>query len=80
MDKSQGERPLVEVQDYVVALAKAHTQTAALEHGYLESPKAKAIGRLINELGREVRPQAVPLVYAFGIPDPVQGARIAFPP
>jgi len=110
---------LVEVQDHVVALAKAHTERVVLEqfaagidgcedaslqamlgtlcdlyalhrieadrgwfleHGYLESAKAKAIGKLVNKLCLEVRPQAVPLVDSFGIPDPVLGAPIAFSP
>jgi acyl-CoA oxidase len=51
-----------------------------LEHGYLESAKAKAIGKLVNKLCLEVRQQAVPLVDAFGIPDPVLAAPIAFSP
>lgn len=107
---------LVEVQDHVVALAKAHTENVVLEqfaagidscedtslreilgtlcdlyalhrieadrgwfleHGYLESAKAKAIRKQVNRLCREVRQQAVPLVDAFGIPDPVLAAPIA---
>ena len=110
---------LVEVQDHVVALAKAHTERVVLdqfyagidgceevslkamlgtlcdlyalhrieadrgwflEHGYLESAKAKAIRKLVNKLCLEVRQQALPLVDAFGIPDPVLSAPIAFPP
>jgi len=51
-----------------------------LEHGYLESAKAKAIRKLVNKLCLEVRQQAVPLVDAFGIPDPVLAAPIAFLP
>ena len=49
-----------------------------LEHGYLESAKAKAIRKQVNKLCLKVRQQAVPLVDAFGIPDPVLGAPIAF--
>ena len=109
---------LIEVQDHVVALAKAHTERVVLEqfasgiagcedaslkavlstlcdlyalhrieadrgwileHGYLESAKAKAIRKQVNKLCLEVRQQAVPLVDAFGIPDPVLAAPIAFP-
>ncbi|MGB5341939.1 MAG: acyl-CoA dehydrogenase, partial [Thermoanaerobaculia bacterium] len=110
---------LVEVQDHVVALAKAHTERVVLErfaagvdrcdgpalnvmlstlcdlyalhriesdrgwfleHGYLESAKAKAIRKLVSKLCLEVRLQAVPLVDAFGIPDPILAAPIAFSP
>jgi acyl-CoA oxidase len=48
-----------------------------LEHGYLESGKAKAIRKLVNRLCREVRPQALPLVEAFDIPDELLAAPIA---
>jgi len=51
-----------------------------LEHGYLESTKARAICKQVSKLCLEVREQAVPLVDAFGIPDPVLGAPIAFLP
>ncbi|MGB5752732.1 MAG: acyl-CoA dehydrogenase [Thermoanaerobaculia bacterium] len=110
---------LVEVQDHVVALAKAHTERVVLEqfaagvdrcdepalnvmlstlcdlyalhriesdrgwfleHGYLESAKAKAIRKLVSKLCLEVRLQAVPLVDAFGIPDSILAAPIAFSP
>jgi len=40
-----------------------------LEHGYIESGgKAVAIRGVVNKLCRELRPQAVPLVDAFGVP------------
>ena len=39
-----------------------------LEYGYLEGKKSKAIQREINRLCREIRPDAVALVDAFGIP------------
>ncbi|MGH7480957.1 MAG: acyl-CoA dehydrogenase, partial [Longimicrobiales bacterium] len=42
-----------------------------LETGYIEAPKAKAIRAQVNALCRELRPLAVPLVDAFGIPDEV---------
>lgn len=48
-----------------------------LEHGYLESAKARAIHKQVNKLCLEVRQQAVPLVAAFGIPDAVLSAPIA---
>ena len=40
-----------------------------LEHGYIESGKAEAIRKLVNKLCRELRPQAVPLVDGFGVPE-----------
>ncbi|HVS61991.1 MAG TPA: acyl-CoA dehydrogenase [Thermoanaerobaculia bacterium] len=49
-----------------------------LEHGYVESAKSKAIQRLVHELCAELRPDAVALVDAFGIPDSVLAAPIAF--
>lgn len=39
-----------------------------LEHGYLEAAKAKAIRKLVVKLCRELRPDAVALVDAFGVP------------
>jgi acyl-CoA oxidase len=40
-----------------------------LEKGYVEAPKARAIRAEVNRLCREIRPDAVALVDAFGIPD-----------
>ena len=39
-----------------------------MEHGRLSSPRSKAISREINSLCRKVRPLAVDLVDAFGVP------------
>jgi acyl-CoA oxidase len=47
------------------------------EHGYLEAAKAKAVRKTVIKLCREIRPQAEPLVDAFGIPDALLGAPIA---
>lgn len=47
------------------------------EQGYLESSKAKAIRKLVNQLCSEVRQQALPLVAAFAIPDELLAAPIA---
>ena len=49
-----------------------------LENGYLEGGKAKAIRALVNRLLAEVRPDALALVDAFGIPDNCLAAPIAF--
>jgi len=48
-----------------------------LEHGYLEAAKLRAIRDEVTALCAEVRPDAVPLVDAFAIPDNCLGAPIA---
>src|SRR5690606_9944051 len=48
------------------------------ENGYVEATKARAIRKLIVTLCREIRPWAVGLVDAFGIPDRALAAPIAF--
>ncbi len=107
---------LNEVQDHLVALARAHIERVLydrfqegierqddpairrvllrlrdlyalsrieadrgwfLEHAYIEPPKARAIRDLVNRLCAELRPDAVGLVDAFGIPDAVLRAPIA---
>ncbi|CAM3740845.1 acyl-CoA oxidase [Corallococcus sp. ZKHCc1 1396] len=47
-----------------------------LEHGWLEGPKAKAIRKERVQLCAELRPDAVGLVDAFGIPDSCLAAPI----
>ncbi len=47
------------------------------EAGYISSAKSRAIRAQVNELCRELRPDAVALVDAFGIPDKLLGAPIA---
>ena len=42
-----------------------------MEHGRLSSARFKAISREVNALCRKVRPLAVDLVDAFGVPDEV---------
>ncbi len=49
-----------------------------LESGYMEGTRSKAIRDLVDELCREIRPQAVPLVDGFGIPDSILAAPAAF--
>ena len=39
-----------------------------MEHGRLTAARSKAIGREVNELCRKIRPLAVDLVDAFGVP------------
>ena len=51
-----------------------------LAAGYFEGSKAKALRALEAALCAEVRPDAVALVDAFGIPDEVLAAPIAFSP
>lgn len=49
-----------------------------LENGATETEKARAIRRLIPQLFAELRPDAVQLTSAFGIPDACLAAPIAF--
>jgi len=42
-----------------------------------EGAKAEAVRALVNQSCRELRPHAVALVNAFGIPDEILGAPIA---
>lgn len=49
-----------------------------LEENYMEAAKTKAIRKMVNQLCWEIRPDAVPLVEAFAIPDPCLAAPIAF--
>ncbi len=49
------------------------------EHGRISSTRSKAITRTINELVAELRPHAVDLVDAFGIPDELLAAPIGLP-
>lgn len=47
-------------------------------HGFLESGKSKAIRKQVEELARDLRPQAEALVEAWGIPRALLAAPIAF--
>ena len=47
------------------------------EHGRISSTRAKAVTRTVNSLCAELRPDAVALVDAFGIPDALIRAPIA---
>lgn len=49
-----------------------------LEENYMEASKTKAIRKMVNQLCWEIRPDAVPLVEAFAIPDSCLAAPIAF--
>ncbi|CAN5743505.1 acyl-CoA dehydrogenase [soil metagenome] len=49
-----------------------------LAAGYMEAQQTRAIRALVNELCRELHPDAVALVEAFGIPDGVLRAPAAF--
>ena len=49
-----------------------------LEAGYMEGTRSKAIRDLVDGLCREIRPRAVALVDAFGIPDSLLAAPAAF--
>lgn len=47
------------------------------EQGYFEAPKSRAVVKLVNRLCAELRPDAVPLVSSFGIPQELLAAPIA---
>jgi acyl-CoA oxidase len=49
------------------------------EHGRISSTRAKAVTRQVNELISRLRPVAVDLVDAFGIPDELLAAPIGLP-
>jgi acyl-CoA oxidase len=49
-----------------------------LEQGYMEGMKTKAIRKMVNQLCWEIRQDAVALTDAFGIPDQLLAAPIAF--
>ena len=49
-----------------------------LENGFMEPGEARAMRKLVPTLCGELRPMAVPLVDAFGIPDEALAAPIAF--
>jgi len=48
-----------------------------LEENYMEAEKTKAIRKLVNQLCWEIRPNSVPLVDAFAIPESCLAAPIA---
>jgi acyl-CoA oxidase len=48
------------------------------ENGFVEAQKARAIRKLIVDLCRELRPDALAIVAGFGIPDNCIAAPIAF--
>jgi acyl-CoA oxidase len=107
---------LIDCQDHVVALGKAHVERLLLEqfsedvdncadpsmkpvlellcqlfavertwvdrgwfleHGHFSASTAKALGSLMNTLCQQLRPHALSLVDAFGIPEGVLAAPIA---
>ncbi len=77
LDEHQLTEPLTLLCD-LFALARLEADKGwFLEHGYFDPPKSKAIRNLVNRLCGELRPHAVPLVDAFGIPDELLAAPIA---
>lgn len=66
---SESQRSILESLRQLFALDLLETQRGwYLEHGYFEPSKARALRPLVNRLCLEVRPQALPLVRALGIP------------
>lgn len=71
-------RPILEKLAALFALSRIEDDRGwFLENGYIEGAKAKAIRNAVNALCAELRPDAVALVDAFGIPDEVLAAPIA---
>jgi acyl-CoA oxidase len=70
-------RPLVLLRDLYALDRLAADRGWYLEHDLFEDAKAKAIQAQVNELCRELRPDAVALVDAFAIPDALIAAPIA---
>lgn len=62
-------------QLFALSLIESH-KGWYLEDGYLESPKTKAIRKVVNQLCWDIREDSVPLVEAFGIPESCLGAEI----
>jgi acyl-CoA oxidase len=55
-----------------------HNKGWYLEQGYMEGVKTKAIRKMVNQLCWEIRQDALALTDAFGIPDKLLAAPIAF--
>jgi acyl-CoA oxidase len=76
--------PSDDLRDVLGRLASLHALSRVLwdmawylQKGYIETPKAEAIRRQVNDLCASIRPMAVPLADAFGIPDLLLAAPIA---
>jgi acyl-CoA oxidase len=73
-------RPTLDRVSALFALSAIHRDAAwFLTKGYLEAGKAEAVRDEIAGLCSELRPDAVRLVDAFGIPDALLAAPIAVP-
>lgn len=72
------ERDVLERLRCLYAVWRLHEDASwFLENGYVESVKARALRKLFEDLCGELRPEAVGLVDAFGIPLEILGAPIA---
>jgi acyl-CoA oxidase len=71
---------LLELVCDLYALSEIEAERAWFqEHGRISSTRAKAVTKAVNRRCAELRPLAVDLVDAFGIPDPVLAAPIGLP-
>ncbi len=61
------------------ALQRIHADVLFRNDDYVAAEKAKAIGRLLEQLRREVREQAVPLVDAWNLPVRLLGFSLIDP-
>jgi acyl-CoA oxidase len=79
--EDEGDRELLDRLCHLHALSEIERDRAWFqEHGRLSSTRSKAVLRSVNELCAEIRPDALRLVDAFGIPDAVLAAPIALRP
>ncbi len=70
--------PVLQLLQSLHGLARVERELAwYLEKSFVEPVKAEAIHAEVNRLCREIRPMAVDLVDAFGIPDALLAAPIA---
>jgi acyl-CoA oxidase len=71
-------RPVLESLAALFALDRLRQHAGwFIEAGYIEPPKARAIRAQVNDLCRRLRPDAIALTDAFGIPDALLDAPIA---
>ncbi|MFW5967963.1 MAG: acyl-CoA dehydrogenase [Persicimonas sp.] len=78
VDDDELRRPLELMRDLYATFHLHDDIGWYLENGYIEPAKSRAIRDLLNDLCFEARKQAIALVDAWGIPDEVLSAPIAF--
>jgi acyl-CoA oxidase len=77
IDDASAKAMLVKLAQLFALYKMEENKAWYLENNYLETVKTKAIRKMVNQLCWEIRPDAVALVDAFGIPESCLGAPIA---